>query len=200
MSYVENRVYFRTKTPEDAAKLVSDLRGADITGRIADFTFNRFVRMPHELSFDTPVLAEVAADFLTEHPEGSAKEGEIILDRPLLELGRRALQNEARYGARTAEAWCEKHWGTPLDAMDVMITTDENRVMLAFQSSGSVPRNAARAMRRLYGTALVHWLWCDEKEGQCNRAVFDLKEAGFFTDDLIVPVWHALDVTGYDDI
>lgn len=198
MEKIISRVYLKDiGTPADVGAL---LGGADRSGEAREFTFNRFVRMPHELWFDgRPLLADVGFRFLKSHPDGLAPEGGFRPSAEALAFGRRALVNELNFGHPTFEGWCLKHWGCVTDAECLSVREAGNgRFILDFVTS-DVPRPVARAVRRELGEKLVAWLW-RSAEGFARPAfAAELEAEGFDTTDLTSPAWFPLDVRGYDD-
>lgn len=193
-NWTSNRVYFKTKTAKEAEATIARLNGNSKDPNAVAFTFQAFIPMPEELDLTDGSQLTTGYNFLKMHPDGIAGPGEDTPSEEALELGRKAIANEQRYGARTWFDWCSEHWGTKWDACSVRIErTDETHFILHFDTAWTVPRPIAKKLKSVFGKRLIAWIYHDEGDCSIPEDVEELQEEGFDVEDMICPRWERLD-------
>lgn len=177
-THIFNRVYFQTRTEDEADDVIKRLSGRDVSGEMRPLTFHRFVPMPPQIAaaLETPELM-TGWWYLTGKPYTSILP-QPVTDRLMQSLGRqrpwkateeelfearRALENEKVFGSPTRYVWAIRNWGVDRDCWDVVVhRLWETELVLSFRAASEVPVPVARAMKSVFGEKLVSWLWSNE--------------------------------------
>lgn len=191
-NWTENRIYFKTASDKEAEALIARFKHPSEPD--AELTFNAFIPRPAELMIDDGSELAQGYDFLKKHPDGKPNPGEKIPSERALQLGRQAIDNEARFGAKTWYDWSIDNWGTKWDAGDVDIDRSNNKegcFCVVFNTAWCAPFGVARAMKELFGDALVAWYCHDEGDYDLPVGFAELSK-DFDVSDMAYPRWYQL--------
>ena len=112
------------------------------------------------------------------------------------ELGRKALENERKYGFMDWYHWSIKNWGTKWDAYEVDYDVTENIINLNFQTAWSTPYPIFEEMSRMFPNLSIYVDFADEDLGNnCGEYEFEGGEATKFDEGDLA---FACEIWGYD--
>ena len=112
------------------------------------------------------------------------------------ELGRKALENERKYGYTDWYDWSIENWGTKWDAYEVDYKVNKNSIRLNFQTAWATPYPIFEEISRLFPTLTIIVDFADEDLGRnCGNYEFKDGEAIKFDEG---DLESACKVWGYD--
>lgn len=192
---VRHSVFFRAETTDEADGIIAALKAKapELNGKA--FSFETIIPSPAELlSVTEGSELDKGYSFLKRHPDGIADHGEVPPSEAALELGRKALANEQRFGYRNRYEWNIAEWGCESDAVGPEIErTDNTHFVLRFATPWHIPLPVAAAMKKRFGDAFFLWLYSRTTDDIVPEALPDLLDEGFDVEDLSYPKWETLD-------
>lgn len=189
-NYVKNVLTFAADTPKDK---VLEIQAFMFTSKDQAFDFNKLILMPTELDIEDgsrttmglllckardggqPLSESERVDlgrceeyFRTLEPEAQEE---------ILGLGRKALENLARFGHASWYGWCRAEWGTKWNACD----SRANGNGFEFETAWTTPLPIFRALAKQFPDVKFTVMYADENWGR-NAGTIDYPGSG----DLIV--------------
>lgn len=165
------------------------------------FSFENFIPMPQSLRIEegTCVLNGIALLRGTEEEKEHIKERNSAEEiKKFLDLGKIALENEEKYGARTWYYWSINNWGTKwdVDVDNVRVEETDNAIYLYFETAWSTPFPFFEKLSKEFAEVEIYVRFADEDLGS-NCGEYTLV-GGEITEDLEGDFEFACDMWGYD--
>ncbi len=118
------------------------------------------------------------------------------------ELGKKAFQNELKYGTSSWYEWCVANWGTKWNAYDFEKIEDEKNT-IKFSTAWSAPHPVIAKLAELYPDIEIEHEWADEDIGfNCGKYIY--RSGGrveeYFPESRVDCVNFALRVKGFEPV
>lgn len=212
---IVNLIGDRKKVNDLLEKIKNDEKG------IGTIDFNKIIPMPEELNITsgsgTSRGLEAYKDFIEVYTLSGTREDADLLNIPEesekaflgirtdidphdWELGKKAFQNELKYGAPTWYDWRIGNWGTKWNAYGFDDQPSRNGT-LRFDTAWSAPHPVIAKLAELYPDIEIEHEWADEDIGfNCGRYAYRDGERyeEYFPEGRVDCVNYALKVKGYD--
>jgi hypothetical protein len=112
------------------------------------------------------------------------------------ELGRKALENQKKYGFTDWYDWSIENWGTKWDAYEIDYDVTEDTINLNFQTAWNTPYPIFEELSRMFPNISIYVDFADEDLGcNCGEYGFEGGEAFKFDEGDLM---FACEVWGYD--
>jgi len=183
--------------------------------------FNKLIPMPEELNItsgsNTNRGLEAYKNFIEVYTLAGTREDADLLNIPEesekafldlrtdidhndWELGKKAFQNELKYGAPTWYEWCVGNWGTKWNAYDFE-ESGNAKDTIKFDTAWSAPHPVIAKLAEMYLDIEIEHEWADEDIGyNCGKYVYRNGERieEYFPESRVDCIDFALKVKGLD--